>query len=321
MITTVGSLFSGIGGIDISFQQAGFNIAWAIEKDAPACRTYRYNFPDIPLIEADIRGIDTDSLGNVDVLAAGFPCQPFSVAGNQQGFRDTRGNLFYEVIRFAEKLKPCVIFLENVPNLTDHDGGHTFNAIYNALVGEGYFVHYRVMRASEYGGVPQIRDRVYIVAFKGIELSEQFHFPEKMELATTAIPLLHQSEKKHPIYYINESDSYYAKVSRIVKKRNCIYRVYHESIKPTQNMMCPTLTASMGTQRNQVPLVLDDYGIRKLTIHECLAFQGFPDSFKFPNTITLEDAYKQIGNSVCIPVVTRIAARILATISTCSLTR
>lgn len=315
MTITVGSLFSGIGGIDVGFQQAGFDIAWAIEKDAPACRTYRYNFSGATLIEADIRDVDTASLEYVDVLAAGFPCQPFSVAGKQHGFQDTRGNLFYEVIRFASKLKPRVMFLENVPNLTDHDGGHTFNAIYNALAGEGYFVHYRVMRASEYDGVPQIRDRVYIVAFKDIELSEQFHFPEKLELTTSAIPLLHQSEKKHPIYYIDESDSYYAKVSRIVKRRNCICRVYHESIKPTQNMMCPTLTASMGTQRNQTPLVRDDYGIRKLTIHECLTFQRFPDFFKFPNTITLEDAYKQIGNSVCVPVVKRIADSILTVFS------
>lgn len=315
MSLTVGSLFSGIGGIDIGFQQAGFDIAWAVEKDVPACRTYRYNFSGATLIEADIRDIDTASLDHVDVLAAGFPCQSFSVAGKQHGFQDTRGNLFYEVIRFANNLKPRVIFLENVPNLTDHNGGHTFNAIYNALAGEGYFVHYKVMRASEYGGVPQIRDRVYIVAFKDIELSEQFHFPEKLELATTAIPLLRQSEKNHPIYYIDESDSYYAKISRIVRMRNCIYRVYHESIKPTQNMMCPTLTASMGTQRNQTPLVRDDYGIRKLTIHECLAFQGFPDSFKFPNTITLEDAYKQIGNSVCVPVVRRITTNILSVLS------
>ena len=148
MSLTVGSLFSGIGGIDIGFQQAGFDIAWAVEKDVPACRTYRYNFSGATLIEADIRDIDTASLDHVDVLAAGFPCQSFSVAGKQHGFQDTRGNLFYEVIRFANNLKPRVIFLENVPNLTDHNGGHTFNAIYNALAGEGYFVHYKVMRAS-----------------------------------------------------------------------------------------------------------------------------------------------------------------------------
>ena len=114
MSLTVGSLFSGIGGIDIGFQQAGFDIAWAVEKDVPACRTYRYNFSGATLIEADIRDIDTASLDHVDVLAAGFPCQSFSVAGKQHGFQDTRGNLFYEVIRFANNLKPRVIFLENV---------------------------------------------------------------------------------------------------------------------------------------------------------------------------------------------------------------
>lgn len=122
--------------------------------------------------------------------------------------------------------------------------------------------------------------------------------------------IVHRREKKHPIYYCQESDPFFAKISGIVTDKSSIYRVYHDSIKITKNHMCPTLTASMGTRKNQVPLVIDDYGIRELTLRECLSFQGFPTEFYFPNTITIGDAYKQIGNSVCVTVIRRIAEQI-----------
>ena len=121
---------------------------------------------------------------------------------------------------------------------------------------------------------------------------------------------MQRNQKKHDIYYYSEDNLFYKKASKIVIKRDSIYRVYHDSIKITQNRMCPTLTASMGITKNQVPLIVDDYGLRKLTLRECLDFQGFPKEFYFPNTITIDDAYKQIGNSVCVPVIKRIATQI-----------
>lgn len=300
-------MFSGIGGIDSAFLQTGFEIAWAIDKDADCCKTYRHNFHGSNLIESDIRKVDPTLLESIDVLAAGFPCQSFSVAGQQRGFKDDRGALFYEVVRFANALKPRFIFLENVPNLMEHDNGRTFLVIHDTLSDIGYTLKYKVMRASEYGGVPQIRDRIYIVAFRDIEDCDRFSFPEKIELSQGIDNVLATTEKKHDIYYYNSFDPFYTIASRIVRQQGVIYRVYHDSIKPTQNHMCPTLTASMGTQLNQVPLVKDEYGIRKLTIRECLDFQGFPKSYKFPKTISLNAAYKQVGNTVCVPVVERIA--------------
>ena len=303
---TVGSMFSGIGGIDLAFLQVGFEIAWAIDKDADCCKTYRHNFHGNNLIESDIRKVDPTLLESIDVLAAGFPCQSFSVAGQQRGFKDDRGALFYEVVRFANALKPRFIFLENVPNLMEHDNGRTFLVIHDTLSNIGYTLKYKVMRASEYGGVPQIRDRIYIVAFRDIDDCDRFSFPGKIELSQGIDNVLATTEKKHDIYYYNSSEPFYTIASRIVRQQGVIYRVYHDSIKPTQNHMCPTLTASMGTQLNQVPLVKDEYGIRKLTISECLDFQGFPKSYKFPKTINLNAAYKQVGNTVCVPVVERI---------------
>lgn len=307
---TVASLFAGIGGIELGFAQAGFQILWAIEKDHKCCLTYRHNHKEIPLIEADICNVDPHSLSTVDVIAAGFPCQPFSIAGRQRAFCDNRGNLFYEVIRFVQAIQPRVVFLENVQNLQEHDNGRTFITIHNALVESGYYIRYRVMRASEYGNVPQIRDRIYIVAFKDIADCDVFKFPDTIPLTVSIDNIINRHEEKNRVYYYQKNDLFFAKVREIVTDQSSIYRVYHESIKITQNHMCPTLTASMGMQRDQVPLVIDNYGIRKLTLRECLDFQGFPKDFYFPNTITIEDAYKQCGNTVCVPVVKRVAERI-----------
>lgn len=310
MELSVGSLFAGIGGIDIAFQQSGFNVKWAIEKDSACCRTYRHNFSDINLIENDICLVNPSELEYVDILVAGFPCQAFSIGGLQRGFEDKRGNLFFEIQKFIEYNEPRFVFLENVPNLIEHDNGNTFNRIHNALSELNYTIRYKVMRASEYGGVPQIRDRIYIVAFRDDEECEKFSFPEKIELTTSIEEVLQRNVKKHVVYYYDKRHPFYSKANNIVNRKDSIYRVYHESIKCTQNQMCPTLTATMGTRANQVHLVRDNYGIRKLTINECLRFQGFPANFRFPNTITLTGAYKQIGNSVCVPVIQRIAQHI-----------
>lgn len=307
---TVGSLFAGIGGIELGCMQAGFQVLWAVEKDRACCFTYRHNHKCVPLIEDDVQNINPSTLLPVDILTAGFPCQPFSVAGLQKGFSDHRGNLFYEVIRFAKALQPQFIFLENVQNLQEHDNGKTFMEIHNALTEIGYCIRYRVMRASEYGNTPQIRDRIYIVACKDIGECDSFRFPKAIPLAVSIDDIVRRCEKKSAIYYYQGSDSFYSKARNIVTDHSSIYRVYHDSIKITQNHMCPTLTASMGTQKNQVPLVIDDYGIRKLTLRECLDFQGFPKDYCFPRTITIEDAYKQVGNSVCVPLIRRIANRI-----------
>lgn len=308
----VGSLFSGIGGIDLGFIQAGFEIAWAIENNHASCETYRANFKDTLLIEQDIRKINAETLPQVDVIAAGFPCQAFSVGGKQQGFHDNRGNLFFEIARFIKAHNPKFVFLENVANLVQHDNGHTFQVIYNTLIEYGYYIRYRIMRASEYGNIPQIRDRIYIIAFREIEDCDAFSFPEPIELQVKISDVIDRTKRVHDVYYYTDNDPFSLDAQRIVNHTDSIYRVYHSSIKIIQNHMCPTLTASMGTQKNQVHLIRDNYGVRKLTHRECLCFQGFPHTFGFPKTTTLENAYKQIGNSVCVPVVRRVAEAIKA---------
>lgn len=133
------SLFCGIGGIDLAFTQAGHEIVWANDIDKYACMTYRHNFPDAVLVEGDIRAIDKYDIPNFDILAAGFPCQPFSVCGKQKGFSDERGDLFFEIGKVIDAKHPSIVFLENVANLTEHDHGKTFNVIHNELAGRVLF--------------------------------------------------------------------------------------------------------------------------------------------------------------------------------------
>ena len=190
MELTVGSLFSGIGGIDLAFQQAGFKVTWAIEKDAACCRTYRHNFKDIPLIEQDIRSVNPNNLESVDVITAGFPCQPFSIAGvskknslgRETGFKDkTQGTLFFDVADIISRHRPKAFFLENVKNLTSHDKGNTFRVIRETLEELDYSIYYQVMDGKTY--VPQHRERIMIVGFdrKRFHNAEKFTFPEQHE--------------------------------------------------------------------------------------------------------------------------------------------
>lgn len=304
------SLFCGIGGIDIGFKQAGYDIVWANEYDAAACKTYRHNFGDSHLVEADIRKVSVADIPDFDVLTAGFPCQPFSIAGRQRGFEDKRGNLFFEITRIVDAKRPKVIFLENVPNLMEHDEGRTFLVIFNSLAQFGYSVYYKVMIANEYGNLPQIRKRIYIVAVRDDIAHRSYQHPEPTELTFHSTDIIHRGERQNDVYYYNDTQMFDYLASKM-RDRNAIYRITDTEVRWTKNQMCPTLTANMGTYPDRVPVVWDDFGIRKLTLRECLDFQGFPKEFYFPNTITIDDAYKQIGNSVCVPLIKRIAERLL----------
>lgn len=303
----VASLFAGIGGICLGFKQAGFDIVWANEMDPAACKTYRHNFGDKYLVEGDIRNIRADSLPDFNVLVAGFPCQPFSIAGKQRGFEDDRGNLFFEIGKIIDKRRPRVVFLENVANLIEHDNGRTFLVIYSVLAQYGYTVCYRTLFANEYGNVPQVRHRVYIVAFKNLDDCDKFHYPEPLPLTKKVSDIIDIRKKQNDIYYYNNGDDIMKKLCYVVREKGRIYNMFGGNLKNTRHGMCPTLVADMGRRNNRVPVVKDDFGYRRLTLRECLDFQGFSKEYYFPKNITIMDAYKQIGNSVCVPVIYRIA--------------
>ena len=305
----VGSLFSGIGGIDSGFAQAGFEICWANEIDPDACKTYRYNFPTTRLIEGDIKDIDPHSLESVNVITAGFPCQSFSVCGNQKGFNDKRGNLFFEIIRIVDVLNPAVIFLENVANLTEHDNGRTFNVIHNELICRDYSIRYIIADACDYG-IPQHRTRTYIIAFKSQEACDNFKFPDKCILEKQIFDIIDKTAKVDDSYYLKMDSYQYRKLSEFIKDDRQIYRFSDYGIQSSKDGISFTLKANMGTWRERVPYIKDNHGIRKITPYECLALQGFPKNYLFPNNIPIASKYKQCGNSVVVPIIKRMAKQI-----------
>lgn len=310
------SLFAGIGGICLGFKQAGFNIVWANEKDKSACNTYRYNFGNSYLVEENIKNIDENSIPQANVLVAGFPCQSFSIAGAQKGFNDPRGELFFDVVRVAKRIKPNIIFLENVENLIEHDKGRTFQIIYASLVELGYIIKYQPMPTHEYANIPQTRRRIYIVAFKSINQADSFAFPDRIPLTCSISDIINPHDRKPEIYYYCENNSFDKYINQTVTDSRYLYRVFNGSVRKLTNSKCPTITASMTTKRNAAVL-RDDFGVRRLTLREELDFQGFPNNFCFPSNTDLREAYKQIGNSVTVPLICRIAKRIKTNIDMC----
>ena len=304
----VGSLFSGIGGIDLGFEQAGFEIVWANDLDAAACKTYRNNFPNTILIEGDVRNVDPHTLSDIDVLIAGFPCQPFSVMGYRRGFNDPRGNLFFEIVRFIDIKQPKVVFLENVQNLMEHDNGKTFLVIYNTLAQFDYSVKYKVINATDVN-IPQNRSRIFIVAFRDVEDCDKFSFPQSTPLKATIDDIIDRSIKHDDIYYYGSDSRYFKALNAKIVDKTGIYRIDDSGIATRKWDVCPTLKANMGTYHDRVPIIRDDFGIRKLTPMECLAFQGYPKDYTFKG-VSLENAYKQCGNTVCVPIIKSIAAKL-----------
>lgn len=304
---TVGSMFAGIGGICLAFKQNGFKLVWANEIDKYACKTYRLNFGEDYLVEGDIQKIPTSEIPKFDILTAGFPCQTFSSVGLLQGFDDPRGNLFFETARVISKVKPRVVFLENVANLVKHDNGRTFEIINETLENLGYIVSFKIMNAKEYGNIPQQRNRIYIVAFRYKKDFDRFVFPEPIPLKITAFDLLDKDKK--PEKYYMDNHRMWERMMEYMTSRNRIYRFTDWGLSSGMEGICPTLLAAMGSRFERIPFFYDDYSVRLLTPRECARLQGFPESFLFTDKYE-KQVYKQIGNSVCVPVVSRIVEKI-----------
>jgi DNA (cytosine-5)-methyltransferase 1 len=303
-------MFAGIGGIDLAFKQAGCEIVWANESDKYACKTYRLNFSQEKLIEEDIRKINVDDIPKFDILTAGFPCQAFSSVGLMKGFEDPRGNLFFEIMRVVKKVKPRVIFLENVANLLKHDDGRTFKVIKEMLESYKYKVTYQVMNAKEYGNLPQQRNRIYIVAFRFKKNLNKFKYPDKIELTRTAFDL-YDKNKQDDKYYM-DGHRMWNRMMEYMTEKNRVYRFTDWGLSRGREGICPTLLAAMGSRFERIPFFYDNYSVRLMTPRECARMQGFPEEYILPD-INEKQVYKQLGNTVAVPVVYRIAQNIVKT--------
>jgi len=341
---TVGSLYAGIGGICRAFEKAGAKLLWANEFDPYAQLTYKKNFrhtllpKDISYYEDRLNELISENadpeerIVRPDILTSGFPCQAFSIAGRRLGFEDLRGLHFFKTMSFLEKLQPSAFLFENVKNLQSHNNGDTIETIKDAIHKAGYSYVIRVLNTMIFGNVPQNRERVFIVGFKG---EAHFNNPEHNKMASTLpalktetflglfpkpVPLKKSvrdllQDKVDKVYYYSKF-SCYKTLKTFVKKTHTVYQWRRVYARENKSNVCPTLTANMGTGGHNVPLVLDSNGIRKLTPRECARFQGFKDrELIFPKNMANSHLYKQLGNSVTVPVVERLARAIIKSIN------
>ncbi|MCX6736694.1 MAG: transcriptional repressor LexA [Candidatus Parcubacteria bacterium] len=302
-------LFAGIGGIRLGFEKAGFNTVFANDFDEQCKLTYDLNFPKSKLVVEDIRKIGIDDLPKFDFLVGGFPCQAFSIAGYRQGFNDKkgRGNLFFDIARIIDARKPEGFLLENVKNLKSHDEGKTFKIIEETLKNLGYYIKPQVLNSMDYGNIPQNRERIYIVGFKNKNYADKFSFPRPIKLTTKITDLLEKNVSEK--YYYN-GKPLYEKLKNFIKEEGKVYQWRRQYVRENKSGVCPTLTANMGMGGHNVPIIKDKKGIRKLTPLECARIQGFPENYKLPQ-IADSTLYKQLGNSVSVPVIEAVAKQMM----------
>lgn len=306
----VASFFAGVGGIDIGFQDAGFDVIWANEFDKYAAETYSMNFNN-QLVVDDIRNVKTKDIPDFDIMIGGFPCQAFSVAGYRKGFEDERGNLFFELERIFKEKKPQVIFLENVKNLVGHDNGNTFREILKRLKEAGYYVKKDVLNACDYGNLPQNRERIYIVAFLDERAYKEFEFPDPVELTNTLKDYIdYDVRQDDKYYYTATSCGFYEELKEKVTNPDTTYQWRRIYVRENKSNLCPTLTANMGTGGHNVPIICTPTGIRKFTPRECFNIMGYNKTYILPENMANTHLYKQAGNSVVVPVIRKIAEEI-----------
>jgi len=289
-------LFAGIGGIRLGFEKIGAECVFSSEWDKHAQDMYEANFGERPF--GDINEINPKDIPEHDFLLAGFPCQPFSIAGKQLGFADTRGTLFFNIEKILDKKRPYGFLLENVSRLVTHDKGRTFKVIIDRLENLGYTVYYKILNTVDYG-LPQLRKRIYIVGFQE---KIHFEFPKPDGHSITLSDILEPDENIPENYYVSEE----IREKRLSKvKPNAPYpSIWHENIGGNISALPHSCALRAGGSYNYLLV----NGERRLTGREMLRLQGFPDTFKI--NVSYTQIRKLAGNSVSVKVIELIAKEI-----------
>lgn len=310
-------LFAGLGGFRIALESLGAQCVYSNEWDKPVQKVYQANFGEFP--EGDITKVDERTIPDHDILCAGFPCQAFSISGKQRGFDDSRGTLFFDVARIVKEKKPKIVFMENVKNFATHDEGRTLNVVKATMEELGYIFNAKVLNAVDYG-VPQKRERIYMVCFRNDLNISDFEYPKPFELTKHVEDFLLSDEYAVKDLYVERSDMYYTskeddkcsnKPIRLgtVNKGGQGERIY--SIKG----IAVTLSAYGGGVFAKTGGYYINGRARKLHPRECARIMGFPDTYKIAESAN--QAYKQFGNSVVIDVLQLIADEIGKAINNC----
>ena len=297
-------LFAGIGGIRTPFEELGGKCVFSSEWDKFSQITYNVNFHKKPY--GDITKIREDEIPKYDVLLAGFPCQPFSQAGLKKGFEDTRGTLFFDVARIIQYRMPKAFLLENVKRLRSHDSGKTLSMILNVLETLGYETHYKVFNARDFG-VPQNRERIYIVGFLG---TTNFEFPKSMNVKTRLGDILEKNvDDKYTISDRLWKGHQDRKKKHMEKGYGFGYSLFDEDSEYTS-----TISARYYKDGSEILIKQKGKNPRKITPREAARLQGFSDDFMIP--VSDAQAYRQFGNSVAVPVIRSVAKEIVKILPT-----
>lgn len=290
-------LFAGIGGIRIPFERLGGTCVFSSEWDIHAQQTYAYNFSETPV--GDITKINEADIPDHDILLAGFPCQPFSIIGDKQGFEDTRGTLFFDIARILKQKQPKAFLLENVKQLLTHDNKRTFSIVQKHLLRLGYTVYYKVLNVLDFG-LPQKRERIFIIGFRE---PRAFNFPIGTSVYKPLSEILESDKDVDPTLFASSR----IRESRLAKCKGVPFfpSIWHEN-KGGNISMLPYSCALRANASHNYLLV---NGVRRPSRREMLRLQGFPEDFKIVGNLT--QFRKQIGNSVAIPVIHAIAEKML----------
>lgn len=303
-------LFAGTGAFTYAFGQTNVECVFANDMVESSKQIYDANF-NHKLTLGNLNDLKVEDIPSHDILTGGFPCQPFSIAGRQEGFDDERSNVFWKILEIIDYHNPKCVVLENVKNLVSHDNGNTFEIIKRNLSERGYHIRHKVLNTSEITGVPQHRERIYIVCIKSAELFDKFTLDFPCVPKNKVSDYLIEADKIPEKYYYTEKSSTWELVRQSVVKPDTVYQYRRVYVRENKSNECPTLTANMGSGGHNVPLIMDTRGIRKLTPRECFNLQGFPPEYILPTGMSDANLYKLAGNAVSVPVVQLIANRLI----------
>ena len=303
-------LFAGIGGFHLALSSLGAECVYANEWDKHAQKVYESNFSIIP--EGDITKVNENTIPNHDILCAGFPCQAFSISGKQRGFEDSRGTLFFDVARIVKAKKPKVVFMENVKNFEVHDNGNTLSVVKKTMEDLGYTFYYKVLNAVDFG-VPQKRERIYMVCFRKDFHISGFSFPKPFKLTNHVEDFLLSDENLVKKLYIERKDIVFnGKIDNEYSNKSIRLGIVNkggqgERIYSTKGIAI-TLSAYGGGVFAKTGGYLINGKTRKLHPRECARIMGYPDEYKLSDN--QNQAYQQLGNSVVVDVLQYIAIEI-----------
>lgn len=306
---TMIDLCAGTGAFTYAFESTNkVDVVFANDIEQTSKMIYDINFKH-KLTLGNICDIDVKDIPSHDILTAGFPCQPFSIAGEQKGFNDVRSNVFWKILEIIQHHVPKCIILENVKNLLSHDNGNTFKIIKSNLE-KNYHVIYKILNTSEITNIPQHRERIYIVCLKDKKIYDKFNLDFPKVKKQKISEMLSNVDIDNKYYYNNKNNKIHKMVMDVVSENETVYQYRRIFVRENKHNECPTLTANMGSGGHNVPIILDNNGARKLIPRECFNLQGFPKEYILPN-LSDSKLYKLAGNAVSIPVVKLIVDRLV----------